>query len=209
LARNTIRAALRSDGPPAFRVPGRASKLDPFKEEIHDLLRRDPKLPGVRVRELIEPLGFEGSKTIVDDYLREVRPLFVKTRTHQRTIYRPGEICQWDLWEPSAHVPVGHGQTRRAWVVVAYLRFDTNDYSLDPDLVGRRVEVRAAQREIAATCLDSGELAARHERSFAKHRVITALEHARTLRQRHGKSEPDAEPLVQQRPLSVYDQLIA
>jgi hypothetical protein len=107
LARNTIRAALRSDAPPAFRVPKRPSKLDPFKEEIHALLRRDPKLPGVRVRELIEPLGFNGSKTIVDDYLREVRPLFSKTRTHQRTIYRPGEICQWDLWEPSAHVPVG------------------------------------------------------------------------------------------------------
>ena len=35
----------------------RPSKLDPFKEEIHELLRRDPKLPGVRVRELIEPLG--------------------------------------------------------------------------------------------------------------------------------------------------------
>lgn len=32
--------------------------------------------------------------------------------------YRPGEICKWDLWETSEHVPVGHGQTRRAWVVV-------------------------------------------------------------------------------------------
>ena len=123
LARNTIRAALRSDAPPAFRAPERLSKLDPFKEEIHDLLRRDPKLPGVRVRELIEPLGFDGGKTIVDNYLREVRPLFVKTRTHQRTVYRPGEICQWDLWEPSAQVPVGHGQVRRAWVVVACLGY--------------------------------------------------------------------------------------
>ena len=31
----------------------------------------------MRVRELIEPLGFRGGKTIVDDYLREVRPLFL------------------------------------------------------------------------------------------------------------------------------------
>ena len=31
--------------------------LDPFKDEIHRLLREDPKLPGVRVRELLEPLG--------------------------------------------------------------------------------------------------------------------------------------------------------
>ena len=72
---------------------------------------------------LSQTLGFDGGKTIVDDYLREVRPLFVRTRTHQRTVYRPGEICQWDLWEPSAPVPVGHGQTRRAWVVVACLGY--------------------------------------------------------------------------------------
>jgi transposase len=123
LARNTIRAALRSPEPPAFRCPERPSMLDPFKEEICELLRRDAQMPGVRVRGLIEPLGYAGGKTIVDDYLREVRPLFKRARTHQRTVYRPGEICQWDLWEPSEPVPVGHGQTRRAWVVVACMGY--------------------------------------------------------------------------------------
>ena len=113
LARNTVRVALRSDTPPVFSVPERPSKLEPFKDEIHGLLRDDPKLPGVRVRELIEPLGFDGGKTIVDDYLREIRPMFLRPRTHQRTVYRPGEICQWDLWETSRPVPVGHGQDRR------------------------------------------------------------------------------------------------
>jgi hypothetical protein len=44
-----------------------------------------------------------------------------------------------------------------------HLRFDTNDYSLAPNLVGRRVEVRFA-REIIAVALDTGELACRHER---------------------------------------------
>jgi hypothetical protein len=44
--------------------------------------------------ELIEPLGYTGSKTILDDYLREVRPLFAPPpRTFQRTAYRPGEVC--------------------------------------------------------------------------------------------------------------------
>ena len=123
LARNTIRVALRSEAPPVFRCPERSSKLDPFKEEICELLRGDARMSGVRVRELIEPLGFDGGKSIVDDYVREVRPLFVKARTHQRTVYRPGEICQWDLWEPSAPVPVGHGQTRRAWVVICCLGY--------------------------------------------------------------------------------------
>ena len=98
--RNTVRRALRCNQPPRYERPPRPSKLDPFKEEIHELLRTDAKLTGVRVRELIEPLGFDGSKTIVDDYLREVRPLFEQQRTFQRTIYRPGEICQFDLWEP-------------------------------------------------------------------------------------------------------------
>ena len=123
LSRNTVRAALRSEAPPAFKLPERPSKLDPFKDEIHRLLKDDPKLPGVRVREEIEPLGFVGGKSIVDDYLREIRPMFVKLRTHQRTVYRPGEVCQWDLWETSEPVPVGHGQLRRAWVVVCCLGY--------------------------------------------------------------------------------------
>jgi len=87
-----------------------------------------------------------------------------------------------------------------------HVRFDTNDYSLDPDRVGRRVEVRVSQREILAVALDTGELAARHERVFAKHKTITALEHARALRERRGGRD---EIVVEQRSLSVYDELIA
>ena len=369
LARNTIRVALRSDAPPGFRCPERPSKLDPFKAEICELLREDHKLTGVRIRELIEPLGYAGGKSIVDDYLREVRPLFAPKRTFQRTVYRPGEICQFDLWKPKREVPVGHGQARKAYVVVAclgysrvgagalvfskeapdllwgiarclwslgglpstlvwdregalhahrgrptdvyaafcgqlkldwhfcgkgdpqakgaveklqqyfetnfepartfanpldfqlqldtwfekanarlhrglrarpvdrlvdehpvmralgeqpdldrrwvirvppdpYLRFDTNDYSLDPGFVGRRVEARVSQQRLSATVLDTGELAADHDRSFAKHRTITALGHARALKAlRVQRVGPEIE--VQQRSLDVYDALIA
>lgn len=369
LARNTIRVALRSDAPPGFRCPERPSKLDPFKAEICEQLRSDHTLTGVRIRELIEPLGYAGGKSIVDDYLREMRPLFAPKRTFQRTVYRPGEICQFDLWKPKREVPVGHGQARKAYVVVAclgysragagalvfskeapdllwgiarclwslgalpstlvwdregalhahrgrptdvyaafcgqlkldwhfcgkgdpqakgaveklqqyfetnfepartfanpldfqlqldtwfekanarlhrglrarpvdrlaeehevmralpeepdldrrwvtrvppdpYLRFDTNDYSLDPGFVGRRVEARVSQQRLSATVLDTGELAASHDRSFAKHRTITALEHARALKTlRVERAGPEIE--VQQRSLDVYDALIA
>ena len=370
LDRNTVRRALRSDSPPRYSRPPRVSMLEPFKDEIHRLLGEDARLPGTRVRELIEPLGYVGGKTIVDDYLREVRPLFLpRPRTFQRTVYRPGEICQFDLWEPSREVPVGHGQLRRGYVVVAclgysragagalvfskevpdllfgiarclwslgalpetlvwdrqaglhardgrpteafagfcgelrigwrfcepadpqakgaverlqgyletnfepgrrfanerdfqlqldrwfekanarthkalrcrpidrlveergvmrplpargpdtdrrwvlrvpadpHLRFETNDYSLDPRLVGRRVEARVTQREITAVALDTGELACRHERLFARRRTITALEHARALRGRRGETESVVE--VEQRPLARYDALIA
>src|SRR5215217_5640800 len=60
---NTIRRALRSSEPPGYRRAPAVPKLDPFREEIHRLLRADPKLPGRRVRELIEPLGYAGSRT--------------------------------------------------------------------------------------------------------------------------------------------------
>ena len=123
LSRNTFRAALRSADPPVYQRAPAGSKLDPFKDEIHRLLKDEPDMPGQRVRELIEPLGFDGGKTIVDDYLREVRPLFAPPRTYQRTVYRLGEICQFDLWEPRAEIPVGRGQTRQGWVVVACLGY--------------------------------------------------------------------------------------
>ncbi|MGZ6662203.1 MAG: Mu transposase domain-containing protein [Solirubrobacteraceae bacterium] len=78
---------------------------------------------------------------------------------------------------------------------------------MDPALVERRVEVRISQREITAVALDSGELACRHERSFAKHRTITALEHARTLRVERRPQEQGLD--VEVRSLSAYDRLIA
>jgi hypothetical protein len=86
-----------------------------------------------------------------------------------------------------------------------YMRVDTCDYSLDPRLVGRRVELRLSQRELQAVALDTGELACRHARSFARHRMITALEHARALRELRGAPP---EPEVEQRPLARYDALI-
>lgn len=121
--RKTIRRALRSAEPPRYRRPPRPSKLNPFRDEIDRLLRADPRLPGKRIRELIEELGYEGSKTILDDYLRELRPRYLPRRTYQRTLYRPGELLQFDLFEPREPIPVGHGQTRRGYVVTAELGY--------------------------------------------------------------------------------------
>jgi hypothetical protein len=70
-------------------------------------------------------------------------------------------------------LPAREPDTDRRWMVrVApdpYPRFDTDDYSLDPSLIWRRIEVRATQCEITAVVRDTGELAWRHQRSFAKH----------------------------------------
>jgi hypothetical protein len=85
------------------------------------------------------------------------------------------------------------------------VRVDTCDYSLDPRLVGRRVEVRVGQAKITAVVLDTGELAAAHRRNYARHRTTTDLEHLRLLKSRRGAT---TEPEVEQRPLTRYDALI-
>jgi hypothetical protein len=296
--------------------------------------------------------------------------LFERRRTFQRTVYRPGELLQLDLWEPRIEVPVGHGQTRRAWVVTAelgwsraiagalvfskewqdiafgmtrcltrlgalpetlvwdregaihagggqptdafagfcgqlavgwvileardpqakgalershrfmrtsfeparsfaneldyqhqldawcdkvdgrvhrttravvaerlvaerermrplpermpetdrrfvtrvpaqpYLRVDTNDYSLDPRLAGHRVEVRVSQTQIAAVALNTGELAGRHRRRFARHLTFTDPAH-QTERERLRDNRRNGRNVdVEIRPLARYDQLI-
>lgn len=370
LARNTVRSALRSSRPPGYERGPRPSKLDPFKAEIERLLRSEPRIPNTRIRELIEELGYEGGKTILDQYLRELRPLLAPRRTYQRTVYRPGEICQFDLWEPRAEIPVGHGQTRRGWVVTCalgfsragagalifakqapdilwgmsrclatlgalpetvvwdresaiaprgrptdafaafcgempvgwsicraadpeakgilershrflrsnfepgrafaspehfqacldewfaeranrrlhrgiravpaerleaerqrmrplpatmpetdrrfvmrvpqqpYLRFDTNDYSLDPRAAGRRVEVRASQHKLTAVALDTGEIVASHRRSFAKGLTFTDPAHQALLEALRGTRRRGPEVSVELRSLTRYDALI-
>jgi hypothetical protein len=101
--------------------------------------------------------------------------------------------------------------TARRWTTRVppdpHLRVDTNDYSLDPAPVGRRVEVIVDQRTVTSVALDTGEVACRHARVFAKHGTLTALEHARALKSAgRGVS---AETPVEIRPLARYDQLIA
>jgi transposase len=370
LHRETIRRALGAKRPPAYRRAKAPSKLDLFEEEIERLLRSDHRIPGTRIRELIAELGYEGGKTILDDHLREVRPRFAPRRTYQRTVYRPGEICQFDLWEPRGEIPVGHGQTRRGWVVTSalgysragagalifskqapdilwgmgrclaklgalpetavwdreaaiapkgkptdafaafcgalpvgwsiceaedpeskgvlershrflrsnfepgrsfaspehfqaclddwfenrantrlhrgiravpaerlaeevqrmralpkcmpdtdrrfvmrvpqqpYLRFDTNDYSLDPRGAGLRVEVRVTQREVTAVELGTGAVVASHRRSFAKGLTFTDPTHQQLLDQLRGNRRRGPDVEVELRSLQRYDELI-
>lgn len=123
LHRETIRRALRSSMPPAYVRSARGSKFDPFKDEVHRLLRDHPEIESQRIRELLAERGYGGGKTITDDYVREVRPLFLDQRSFQRTVYRPGDVLQFDLWQPRREIPVGYGQTRRGYVVVGALGF--------------------------------------------------------------------------------------
>ena len=65
--------------------------------------------------------------------------------------------------------------------------------------------MRVSQGEVIAAALDTGELACRHGRIFARHRTVAALEHARALKERRsGRPEPE----VEIRSPARYDALI-
>ena len=100
--------------------------------------------------------------------------------------------------------------TARRWVTRVpaqpFVRFDRNDYSLDPRFAGRRVEIRASQRELCAVALDTGELVARHRRRFARDLTMVAPEHERALRELRIGERGEVE--VEVRPLERYDRLI-
>jgi len=117
-------------------------------------------------------------------------------RTHKTLRARPIDRLAEELQVMRA-LPEREPDLDRRWVTRVppdpHVRVDTSDDSLDPRLVGRRVEVRVSQRQVTAVALDTGELACLHERSFAKNRTITALEHARVLKERHGEARKTLE----------------
>ena len=65
-----------------------------------------------------------------------------------------------------------------------YVRLDSNDYSVHPAVVGRRIEVHADLDRVWVTC--EGAVVADHARVWAQHQTITDFEHtvaAKLLRQ--------------------------
>jgi hypothetical protein len=113
--RDTITRAVLIDEPPRYERARVGSKLDPFRDWICEQLRADPSIQSLRLREMAVDLVYEGGKSIFDEFVREVRPRFLVRRTFQRTIYRPGELVQCDLWEPRELVPVGWRRSASAW----------------------------------------------------------------------------------------------
>ena len=66
-----------------------------------------------------------------------------------------------------------------------YVRLDSNDYSVHPSVIGRRVEVRADCETVTVTC--AGRVVASHARCWARRQSITDPEHraaAEVLRDR-------------------------
>ena len=123
VARNTVRIAVRSGQPPAYRRPRRPSAVDSYEDHIRALLKDCPTMPATVIAERI---GWRRGITILKERVAELRPLYLPQDPYQRTDYRPGELAQWDLWAPPVDIPVGYGHAARFQVIVGvsgYSRF--------------------------------------------------------------------------------------
>ena len=88
-----------------------------------------------------------------------------------------------------------------------YIRLDSNDYSVHPSAVGRRILVRADLDRVQAFC--DGQTVASHDRIWATHQTISDpihVEAAKVLRRRRIQiPPPPLESEVPLRDLSAYD----
>jgi len=118
-SRHTVAAALEMQQPPSSQAARRANLLDPYLEQINNLLAKYPDLSAVRIREEISrgPQGYTGSTIAVRRYLRRVRPAHV--RVYQEVHYEPAQAMQVD-WGECGRVHVG-ATTRKVSVFVAVL----------------------------------------------------------------------------------------
>jgi transposase len=111
VSRNTVRAALRSGGPPRYERAAKGSVADGFEPRIRELLRAYPSMPASVIA---ERTGWPYSGRTLRARVAELRPAYLPPDPASRTSYAAGELAQDDFWFPDVQVPVGSGQVRSA-----------------------------------------------------------------------------------------------
>ena len=129
-------------------------------------------LPG---RQFVSPRDF-------NDQLADWLPR-ANSRTVRSIQGRPVDLLETDYLSmlplPPVEPPIGLSHRIRL-ARDYYIRIDTVDYSVDPQAIGRFVDVTASPTVVTAFC--DGRVVARHPRCWAKQAVITDPVHAATAR---------------------------
>jgi transposase len=110
VSRNTVRAAIASDGPPKYERKPSGSAVDAFEDAIREQLALVPTMPATVIAERV---GWTRGITVFKERVAELRPAYLPVDPASRTTYVAGDIAQCDLWFPPIELPVGFGQTRR------------------------------------------------------------------------------------------------
>jgi len=92
----------------------RASKLDPFKNEIVRMLEKHP-YTARQIFQRLQAGGFNGGITILTDYVRKIRP--PKVTPYLKLTFAPGECAQVD-WGTYGNVRVGSTNRRLSFFVM-------------------------------------------------------------------------------------------
>jgi transposase len=176
---------------------------------------RDPEAKGLveRLHDYLERSFLPGRVFASPDQFNVDLAAFLdraNTRHHRRLGCRPADRIDADRaamlalppvppavgWRSSLRLPRDH-----------YVRLDSNDYSVHPAVIGRRVEVVADLHRVRVLC--DGRPVADHPRLWARHQTVSDPEHvaaAKTLRRdRLELVRLSAEPDVQVRCLADYD----
>ena len=96
-SRNTVKAALASDGPPRYVRSTAGSLVDGFEPRIRELLRAFPRMPATVIAERI---GWPFSIRTLSGRVAELRPVYLPPDPASRTAYAAGEVAQCDFWFP-------------------------------------------------------------------------------------------------------------
>jgi transposase len=135
------------------------------------------------------------------------------TRQHRRLGCRP--VDRWDA-DRAAMVDLPPVAPVAGWRLATrlprdhYVRVDSNDYSVHPAVVGRRVEVVADLDVVRVSC--AGQVVACHQRCWADHQTITDPDHAQAAivarQARRVAGLRPADTPVEHRDLADYDRIL-
>jgi transposase len=171
-------------------------------ERFHDYLERS-FLPG---RTFASPADFNAQlagwvATVNTRFRRHLECAPADRIAADRTAMIPlPPVAPVTGWRRTARLPRDH-----------CVRLGSSDYSVDPAVIGRRIEVTADLARVRVWC--DGKLAADHERAWARHQTITDPAHlaaAQAWRAARRLLAPVSGPAgaeVEHRDLAVYDAL--
>jgi transposase len=177
----------------------------------------DPEAKGLveRAHRYLETSFLPGRTfTSPDDFNAQLDEWLVRAnaRVHRRLECRPIDRLQADL---AAMVPLPPVAPVTGWhhsVLLPrdhYVRVASNDYSVHPGVVGRRVQVTADLERVIVRCDD--RVVADHSRSWARHQTYTDPAHASAaedLRRSRGQLRLETGVDVEQRNLADYDRAL-
>jgi transposase len=134
-------------------------------------------------------------------------------RTHRRLGCRP--VDRWDA-DTAAMLTLPPTQPAVGWVTTVrlgrdhYVRLDTNDYSVHPAVIGRKVTVTADLHTVRIHC--DTALVGQHRRCWASHQTISDHSHidaAADLRAHRLTAAATSDAGVAYRNLADYDRILS